>query len=182
MLLNTLKEIIGKLRGETSTNELIKRGLKVGKNFSRQPGCIIDESHCWLITIGDNVGFAPNVHILAHDASTKRFLGYTKVGRVTFGNNIHVGTGTIVLPNVRIGNNVIIGAGSVVTKDIPDNSVVVGHPAMVISNIEDFTKKNNSLMEQRPVYEKSWTINGGITEERKEQMKKDLESGIGFII
>ncbi|MEB2492998.1 acyltransferase [Peribacillus frigoritolerans] len=182
MLLNIMKEIKWKLRGETSTRELIKRGLKVGENFSRQLGCIIDESHCWLITIGDNVVFAPNVHILAHDASTKGSLGYTKIGRVTFGNNIYVGAGTLVLPNVHIGNNVIIGAGSVVTKDIPDNSVVVGHPARVISNIEDFTKKNKSLMEQRPVYEKSWTINGGITDERKEQMKKDLESGIGFII
>ncbi len=33
---------------------------------------------------------------------------------------------------VTIGNNVIVGAGSVVTKDIPDNAVVAGNPAKVL--------------------------------------------------
>ncbi|WP_142339110.1 acyltransferase [Priestia megaterium] len=181
MLLKKIRGLRKKLRGEVPTEELVRRGLTVGKNFSRQQNCIIDESHCWLITIGDNVGFAPNVHILAHDASTKRFLGYTKIGRVIFGNNIHVGAGTIVLPNVKIGNNVIIGAGSVVTKDIPDNSVVVGHPAKVIASLEDFENKNKKLMENRPIYNKSWVI-GSISEEQKEKMKKDLEDGLGYII
>ena len=54
---------------------------------------------------------APHVQILAHDASTKRYLGYTKIGRVLIGNNVFVGAGTIILPSVAIGNNVIIGAG-----------------------------------------------------------------------
>jgi maltose O-acetyltransferase len=182
VLLGFLKELKWKIRGEVSTNELVRRGLRIGENFSRQQNCIIDESHCWLITIGDNVGLAPNVHILAHDASTKRFLGYTKIGRVTLGNNIHVGAGTIILPNVNIGNNVVIGAGSVVTKDIPDNSIVVGHPARVVSTLEDFINKNEILMNQRPVYNKDWTVNGGISEEQKEQMRDDLKSGLGYII
>lgn len=51
------------------------------------------------------------MQILAHDASTKRYLGYTKIGRVLIGNNVFVGAGTIILPSVAIGNNVIIGAG-----------------------------------------------------------------------
>ena len=34
---------------------------------------------------------------------------------------------------VKIGNNVAIGANCVVTRDIPDNSVVVGIPGKVIS-------------------------------------------------
>ena len=33
----------------------------------------------------------------------------------------------------HIGNNVMIGSGSIVTTDIPDNSVVVGVPGKVIS-------------------------------------------------
>ncbi len=42
-----------------SLDELIDRGLKVGKNFNLQPDCFIDYSHCWLISIGDDVTLAP---------------------------------------------------------------------------------------------------------------------------
>ena len=48
--------------------------------------CIIDPGHCWLISVGDRVTLAPRVHILAHDASLKETLGYTKIGRVKIGN------------------------------------------------------------------------------------------------
>ena len=78
-----IKELVYRLRGEYTTDMLIKMGMKVGKNFLRLNGVILDPSHCWLINIGDNVTMAPRVHILCHDASTKQFLGYTKIGRVT---------------------------------------------------------------------------------------------------
>ena len=76
----TIRTIIHKLRGVTDVPSLIKKGLIIGENVFINFGCIIDESFCWLITIGDNVTLAPNVHILAHDASTKKSLGYTKMG------------------------------------------------------------------------------------------------------
>ena len=41
--------------------------------------------------------------------------------------------GAKVIGNITIGNNVMIGSGSIVTTDIPDNSVVVGVPGKVIS-------------------------------------------------
>lgn len=182
MLSKIISFIRSIISSEVSTKKLIESGLVVGKNFSRQKNCIIDPSHCWLITIGDDVGFAPNVHVLAHDASTRRFTGYTKIGRVTIGNHVHVGAGSIILPNVKIGNNVVIGAGSVVTKNIPDNSVAVGQPARVISSLDEFVSKNKSLMLNRPVYDYSWTINGGIDIKQKDQMKKDLEDGVGYIV
>lgn len=34
---------------------MVKLGLTVGANFRRNEHCIIDQSHCWLIKIGDNV-------------------------------------------------------------------------------------------------------------------------------
>ena len=39
---------------------------------------------------------------------------------------------SILLPVVTIGKNSIVGAGSIVTKDVPDNTIVVGNPAKVI--------------------------------------------------
>lgn len=48
-------------------------------------------------------------------------------------SNIFVGANAVIIGDVHIGNNVKIGAGSVVTKSIPDNCVVVGNPARIIS-------------------------------------------------
>ena len=72
-----IKELVYRLRGEYTTERLISMGMKVGKNFGRLNGVILDPSHCWLLEIGDDVTLAPRVHILCHDASTKTFLNYT---------------------------------------------------------------------------------------------------------
>ena len=48
------------------------------------------------------------------------------------GDNVTLGANVVIIGNITIGNNVIVGAGSVVTKDIPDNSIVVGNPARII--------------------------------------------------
>ena len=86
-----LTRLLDRLRGGTPLDVLRKRGLRIGTGVSIQPGVVIDPSHCWLITIGNNVTLAPQVYILAHDASTKRTLGYTKIGRVDIGDETFLG-------------------------------------------------------------------------------------------
>jgi acetyltransferase-like isoleucine patch superfamily enzyme len=44
-----------------------------------------------------------------------------------------IGNNATLLPGVTIGRQAVVGAGSVVTKDVPDNSTVVGVPAAPIS-------------------------------------------------
>ena len=95
-------------------------------------GVIIDFSHCWHITIGDNVTLAPRVHILAHDASTRKFINYTRLGKVNIGNNVFIGASSTIMPGITIGDNVVIGVGSIVTKNIDSNVVVAGNPAKFI--------------------------------------------------
>ena len=172
-----IKEILARIRGEYTTVKLKKMGLKVGRNFSRQGGVILDPSHCWLIEIGDDVTLAPRVHILCHDASTKHGLGYTKIGRVTIGNNVFIGAETVVLPNVTIGNNIVVGANSTITRDIPDNSVVAGNPAKVVCSYDEFLEKNKKRMEETALYGREYTLGGGITEERKTKQKEELGGG-----
>lgn len=53
---------------------------------------------------------------------------------VTIGNDVFVGTRSIISKGVNIGDGATIGAGSVVTRDVPPNSVVAGVPAMDIRN------------------------------------------------
>ena len=59
-------------------------------------------------------------------------LGKKDGKRPVIGNNVTIGCHTCIIGGVHIGNNVTIGAGSVVVKDIPDNAVVVGNPAIII--------------------------------------------------
>ena len=49
------------------------------------------------------------------------------------GDNVCICTGAKVIGDIKIGNNVMIGAGAVVVKDVPDNAIVGGIPAKVIS-------------------------------------------------
>lgn len=69
-----------------------------------------------------------------------------KVGPIEIGNNVYIGMGAYIMPNVKIGDNCIIGAGAVVTKNIPSNSVAVGVPARVVKTVDDYyTDCKNSL-------------------------------------
>lgn len=133
------------LRGQQNIDLLKKKGLKLGENVTVEKGVVIEPSMPWLVEIGNNVTLAPQVYILAHDASTKIPMGVTKVGRVVIGNNVFVGMRTIILPNVKIGDNVVIGSGSIVTKDIESNSLVVGNPARKISTLDEYIKKNKEI-------------------------------------
>ena len=175
---NKMKDVIRRLTGEVPTTTLVKRGLKVGKDFNRQQGCYIDPTHCFLIEIGNNVTFSIRVTVLAHDASTKKILGYTKIGRVTVGDNVFVGANTTILPGVQIGNDVIIGAGSVVTHSIPDNMVAAGNPAKVICSVEDYKAK---WITKERVFGQSYRFSKALTVDKIHEMREATKNGISFI-
>ena len=179
-----LRSLLYKLRGEVPLERLIERGLKVGKNFNRLGGAIIDDSHCWLITIGDNVTMAPRVHVLAHDASTKNTLGYSRIGLVNIGNNVFIGAESIILPGVTIGDNVVIGAGSVVTKDIMSNSVATGNPAKVIGKYDDYISRKKAEMQKTVAFDETYTLcNSEFSQDKKQEMIEKLKenNGIGYV-
>lgn len=50
---------------------------------------------------------------------------------ITIGEDCWLGGNVVVCPGVTIGNRCIIAAGSVVAKDIPDDSLAAGVPAVV---------------------------------------------------
>lgn len=155
--MNIIRKILEYLRGEPQhLDKLIKHGLKVGKNFHRMGGVSIDATHCYHITIGDNVTLAPRVQILAHDSSTMMFLGKTRAANVNIGDNVFVGAGSIILPGVHIGNRVIIGAGSIVSKDIPNNSVAAGNPAKVLCPIDVYLAKEKAPMRPENTFKGLW--------------------------
>ena len=48
-----------------------------------------------------------------------------------------IGGGALIICGVTIGRNAMVGAGAVVTRDVPDDSVVVGIPARVARRLGD---------------------------------------------
>ena len=54
--------------------------------------------------------------------------------KVEIGNNVWIGTSTIILPGVKIGNNVVVAAGSIVTKSIEEDTTFIQKRENVILN------------------------------------------------
>lgn len=122
---------------------------------SYKPSIIIGDNVCFnyrchigaieKVWIGDNVLVGSQVLITDHSHGqltreglsippAKREL-YSK-GPVIIGDNVWIGEGACILPNVTIGNNCVIGANSVVTKDVPPFSIVGGNPAKIIRRFD----------------------------------------------
>ncbi|WP_191561448.1 acyltransferase [Metabacillus idriensis] len=172
---NTIRKRIGGISPEQLTIEAcIKQGMKVGENCHGLGASTIDYAHCWLIEIGDNVTFAPQVYLLAHDASTKRYLDYTKISKVKIEDNVFIGARALIMPGVTIGKDSIIAAGSVVTKSVPAGSVVGGNPAKIMTNTKNYIAKHNNFIRNSILYDTNWTIGGNISNEMCEKMNQEM--------
>ncbi len=113
--------------------------ITIGNNVCINTNCHIGAINN--IEIKDNVLIGSNVLIKDHQhgridlenlsipPSLRKL--YSK-GPVVIEENVWIGDGVKIMPGVRIGKNAIIGANAVVTKDIPDNCVAVGIPAVVV--------------------------------------------------
>ena len=96
------------------------------------------------VTIGQRCLLGANVTVVdtdfhAVDDANRRYNENPediRAAPVCIGNDVFLGTGTIVLKGVTIGDNAVIGAGSVVSSDIPANSIAAGNPARVLRGIK----------------------------------------------
>jgi sugar O-acyltransferase (sialic acid O-acetyltransferase NeuD family) len=105
-------------------------GNSIGEGSNIMTGTVITND----VTIGEGVLINLNCTV-GHDSKIGGFVelspGVHISGNCTIGNYCKVGSNATILPKINIGENVIVGAGSVVTKDIPDNCLVVGVPAII---------------------------------------------------
>ncbi|MED5593608.1 acyltransferase [Janthinobacterium sp. P210006] len=92
------------------------------------------------ISIGDNVSITGGVAIVDIVHPYENVDDESKIGSrlqcegnyVDIAENVFIGYGSIIMPNVKIGKNSIIGAHSVVNVNVPAFSVVAGNPAKII--------------------------------------------------
>lgn len=112
--------------------------IHVGNNVLINFECVfLDAAQ---VTIGDNCFIGPmtGFYTVSHPINPQRRNdGYIYGTPITLCENVWIGGGSTILPGVTIGKNSIVGAGSVVTKDVPDNVIVAGNPAVIIRSIED---------------------------------------------
>ena len=176
-----LKRILLLLNREVPTEALIKRGMMVGENFNRQQGCFLDPTHCFLIAIGDDVTMSIRVTVMAHDASTKKTLGYTKIGQVHIGNHVFIGANATILPGVTIGDYAVIGAGSIVAHDVPARTVVAGVPAKEICGVDEYVARFQSQMDEANTFGDEYRMGYGLDESRKKELLAATDGKIAFI-
>lgn len=117
----------------------------IDKNANISTYCTIGEGATILananISNSAIIGKAPLIYynvIVTHDCHVGDFAelspGATLLGHVTVGDYTQIGANATVCPKVTIGNHCFVGAGAVVTKDVPDNTIVVGSPARAVKS------------------------------------------------
>ena len=107
------------------------KNIKLGKNvFVNINNYFMDGAS---IEIGDHVFIGPSCgfYTANHPLNyTRRNQGLEKALPIKVGNNCWFGANVSVMPGVTIGAGCVIAAGAVVTKNMPDNSLIAGVPAL----------------------------------------------------
>ncbi|MBN1294124.1 MAG: acyltransferase [Candidatus Latescibacteria bacterium] len=107
----------------------------MGNNVWVGYDAIIETAHPSWISIGNNVTIGIRCTILAHfwkcympeKGDEKNFT------TVRIGDYVHIGSRSLILPNVTIGQGSVIAAGSVVTRSVPSRTMVKGNPAKPVA-------------------------------------------------
>tara|TARA_B100001027_G_C16231093_1_gene314605 strand:+ start:577 stop:1173 length:597 start_codon:yes stop_codon:yes gene_type:complete len=78
-----------------------------------------------------NSWVGPNV-VLTNSKFPNRLESKSKLQGPIISENAIIGANSTILPGIKIGKNALVGAGSVVTKDVPENCIFAGNPAVKI--------------------------------------------------
>ena len=141
-------EFIKNFFGKTGEKVMVENGFKcnlgynieVGENFYCNFNCTIYDAG--KVKIGDNVMFGPNVTLCTATHPTKASERINEAGEelsfpITIGDNVWIGGGAFINPGVTIGKGAVVASGAVVTKDVPENALVAGVPAVIKKYIEN---------------------------------------------
>ncbi|KAJ9517555.1 hypothetical protein QJQ45_024960 [Haematococcus lacustris] len=95
---------------------------------------------CGKVTIGSRVLFGPNVQLLgathpAHPVIRNGTQGPEFGCAITICDDVWLGAGATIMPNVTVGAGALVGAGAVVTRDVEPLSVVAGNPARLLRRL-----------------------------------------------
>jgi bifunctional UDP-N-acetylglucosamine pyrophosphorylase/glucosamine-1-phosphate N-acetyltransferase len=78
-------------------------------------------------TIGENTNIGAGTITCNYDGKNKH--------PTTIGNNVKIGSDTMLVAPIKVGDGAVTGAGTVARKDIPENTLAVGQPARHIRKL-----------------------------------------------
>ena len=116
----------------------IDYNVKIGDNTKIEGQVYISP----LSRIGKNVFIGPAV-VLTNDP----YPMCDKMIGVTIQDNAVIGARAVIKAGVTVGENSVVAMGAVVTRDVPENSVVIGSPATIRYTRKEYDKKQKQWLE-----------------------------------
>jgi acyl-CoA synthetase (AMP-forming)/AMP-acid ligase II/acetyltransferase-like isoleucine patch superfamily enzyme/acyl carrier protein len=109
------------------------RGVTIGRNVSIGLSAIIETAYPKLVFIGNNVTIGMRALVIGHlrESTVEARARHRHTVRIE--DDVYIGPGVIILPNVTIGRGSVVSAGSVVSRSIPAQTLAQGNPAKPIA-------------------------------------------------
>jgi len=104
----------------------IENEVKIGDNVTIKSGVQLWDG----ITIEDDVFLGPNVTFTNELVPRSRVIDKSKFKKTIVKRGASIGANTTVLPGIVVGEYALIGAGSLINKNIPNNTLWFGTPAV----------------------------------------------------
>jgi len=144
---------------ELHGNVVLGRYVRLHSNI-----CIVENA-----IIGDFVWISPGT-IFTNDATPPS----TNLVSPIIGDYTFIAVNTVLFPGIKVGKHCLIGPNTSVTKDVPDQSFVLGNPGRIMPNINEFSNKKNDYYPWPFNYEKGMPWEGiGYAKWLEEEMKQD---------
>jgi acetyltransferase-like isoleucine patch superfamily enzyme len=115
-----------------------QRGVEIGEGTWVGLGALIEPGFPGRVVIGKRVAIGIRSTIIAHfehkgiDRRTGEPFQPDEVS-VRIEDDVFIGPGVVILPDVTIGHGAVVTAGSVVTRHVPPLTMVQGNPARPIA-------------------------------------------------
>jgi acetyltransferase-like isoleucine patch superfamily enzyme len=109
------------------------RGVTIGNNVSIGMSVLIETAYPRLVFIGNNVTVGMRAIIIGHLRDLTAQARASSQPTVRIEDDVYIGPGVIILPNVTIGRGAVVSAGSIVSRSVPPQTLVQGNPAKPVA-------------------------------------------------